>query len=86
MAFVQRIRTVLPRHHLLVDIDDGYCDPEVACHVVSLLENVGASAVVIEDQKRPRKCGHFEGKELLALSEFQQNCTFDSNGCSEKSV
>src|SRR2546423_228903 len=24
--FVHRVRTVLPNHHLLVDIDDGYCD------------------------------------------------------------
>src|SRR3990167_8196533 len=30
VAFVQRIRTVLPMHNLLVDIDDGYCDPEGA--------------------------------------------------------
>ena len=72
VAFVQRLRTILPGHHLLVDIDDGYCDPEVACHVVSLLENVGASAVVLEDQKRPRKCGHFEGKELMDPDQFQQ--------------
>ncbi|MDQ3120498.1 MAG: isocitrate lyase/phosphoenolpyruvate mutase family protein, partial [Verrucomicrobiota bacterium] len=38
VSYVQRIRTVLPTHHLLVDIDDGYTDPEVACHVVSVLE------------------------------------------------
>src|SRR3972149_11695826 len=72
VSFVQRIRTVLPEHHLLVDIDDGYCDPEVACHVVSLLESVGASAVIIEDQKRPRKCGHFDGKQLMDTDEFVQ--------------
>jgi 2-methylisocitrate lyase-like PEP mutase family enzyme len=46
--YVQRLRTVLPFHHLLVDIDDGYCDPEVACHVVSVLEAAGASGVVLE--------------------------------------
>lgn len=70
VAFVERLRTVLPRHHLLVDIDDGYCDVEVACHVTSLLERAGASAVVLEDQRRPRRCGHFEGKQLLELDEF----------------
>lgn len=68
--FVQRLRTILPRHHLLVDIDDGYCDIEVACHVTSLLERGGASGVVLEDQRRPRRCGHFDGKQLLALDEF----------------
>lgn len=68
--YVQRIRTVLPEHHLLVDIDDGYCDTEVACHVVSLLEASGASGVVLEDQKRPRRCGHFEGKQLMELDDY----------------
>lgn len=68
--YVQRIRTVLPQHHLLVDIDDGYCDPEVACHVVSILEASGASGVVLEDQKRPRRCGHFEGKQIMDLGEY----------------
>jgi len=68
--YVQRIRTVLPQHHILVDIDDGYCDPEVACHVVSILEASGASGVVLEDQKRPRRCGHFEGKQIMDLEEY----------------
>jgi 2-methylisocitrate lyase-like PEP mutase family enzyme len=70
VALVQRIRTVLPAHHILVDIDDGYCDTEVACHVVSLLETSGASGVVLEDQKRPRRCGHFEGKQIMELDAY----------------
>lgn len=70
VSYVQRIRTILPSHHLLVDIDDGYSDPEVACHVVALLEACGASGVVLEDQKRPRRCGHFEGKQILELDEY----------------
>jgi 2-methylisocitrate lyase-like PEP mutase family enzyme len=70
VAYVQRIRTVLPEHHLLVDIDDGYCDAEVACHVTRLLEASGASGVVLEDQKRPRRCGHFEGKQIMDLDEY----------------
>ncbi len=70
VQFVQRVRTVLPEHHLLVDIDDGYGDPEVAAHVVALLENVGASAVVLEDQQRPRRCGHFDGKQIMELPAY----------------
>lgn len=70
VSYVQRIRTVLPQHHLLVDIDDGYTDPEVACHVVSVLEAAGASGVVLEDQKRPRRCGHFDGKQIMELDEY----------------
>ena len=70
LAFVQRVRAVLPHHYLLVDIDDGYVDTELACHVVSLLESARASGVIIEDQKRPRRCGHFDGKQLMELNEF----------------
>lgn len=70
LDLVERLRCILPHHHLLVDIDDGYCDVEVACHVVSRLERAGASAIVLEDQKRPRRCGHFGGKQLLELDEY----------------
>lgn len=68
--FVQRLRLAFPRHHLLVDIDDGYVDPEVACHVVEHLERIGASGVILEDQKRPRRCGHVDGKQILPLDEY----------------
>lgn len=70
VAFVQRLRGAFPHHHLLVDIDDGYVDPEVACHVVEGLERIGASGVILEDQKRPRRCGHADGKQVLPLQEY----------------
>lgn len=68
--FVERVRAILPRHQLLVDIDDGYGDPEIAAHVASRMESAGASGIVLEDQKRPRKCGHMDGKQLLELDEY----------------
>ncbi len=68
--FVQRLRLIFPAHHLLVDIDDGYVDPEVAAHVVANLERIGASGVIIEDQQRPRRCGHVDGKRILPLPEY----------------
>jgi 2-methylisocitrate lyase-like PEP mutase family enzyme len=70
VGFVQRLRLAFPSHHLLVDIDDGYVDSEVACHVVRHLEAIGASGVILEDQKRPRRCGHAEGKQILPLDEY----------------
>ncbi|MYR62559.1 carboxyvinyl-carboxyphosphonate phosphorylmutase, partial [Streptomyces sp. SID625] len=70
VAFVQRLRGAFPAHHLLVDIDDGYVDAEVACHVVEGLERIGASGVILEDQKRPRRCGHADGKQVLPLDEY----------------
>ncbi|MFF3750949.1 oxaloacetate decarboxylase [Streptomyces sp. NPDC002018] len=70
VAFVERLRLAFPTHHLLVDIDDGYMDHEVACHVVQRLERAGASGVILEDQKRPRRCGHADGKLILPLEEY----------------
>ena len=70
VAFAERLRLAFPAHHLLVDIDDGYADPEVACHVVQRLERAGASGVVLEDQQRPRRCGHADGKRILPLDEY----------------
>jgi 2-methylisocitrate lyase-like PEP mutase family enzyme len=70
VAFAERLRLAFPSHHMLVDIDDGYVDPEVACHVVQRLERAGASGVILEDQKRPRRCGHADGKLVLPLEEY----------------
>ncbi len=70
VAFVERLRLAFPSQHLLVDIDDGYVDPEVACHVVQRLDRIGASGVILEDQKRPRRCGHADGKQVLPLEEY----------------
>lgn len=75
VAFVQRLRSVLPTHSLVVDIDDGFGDVEVACHIVSLLEAAGADGVVLEDQARPRRCGHLSGKRLLPLAEAVEKLT-----------
>ncbi len=70
LDFVRRVLAVVPSHHLLVDIDDGYCDTSVACHVAKSLEHIGASGVVLEDQARPRRCGHLDGKQILPLEEY----------------
>lgn len=70
VAFVHRLRSGLPRHRLLVDIDDGFCDPAVAVHTVQALAAAGAAGVVLEDQMRPRRCGHFDGKCLMPISDY----------------
>ncbi|MFI8003306.1 oxaloacetate decarboxylase [Streptomyces sp. NPDC086010] len=82
IGFVGRLRHAFPSHHLLVDIDDGYVDPEVACHVVRSLERIGASGVIIEDQKRPRRCGHADGKTVLPLDEYLEklNLVLENRG------
>ena len=57
VGFVHRLRLTFPQRHLLVDMDDGYGDPVVACHVVAQLERSGASGVILEDRKRPHGWG-----------------------------
>ncbi len=72
LSFVQRLRTMLPRKHIMVDLDDGYGDVEVACHVTRILESTGVAGIILEDQKRPKKCGHLDGKQILGLDQFIQ--------------
>ena len=68
--FVQRVRKVAPSSEILVDIDDGFGDSKVACHVAQALEDTGAFGIVLEDQPRPRKCGHLGGKQVLPMDEY----------------
>jgi len=68
--FATKIRHAMPSTHVLVDIDDGFGDEIVASNTIRILELNGLSAVMIEDQKRPRRCGHFEGKEILPVNEY----------------
>jgi 2-methylisocitrate lyase-like PEP mutase family enzyme len=67
-----RIRQILPDHKLLVDIDDGYVDTAVACHVTQQLEMMGAAMIMLEDQARPRRCGHYDGKVILPLEQYME--------------
>jgi len=68
--FSTKIRHVIPSTHILVDVDDGFGDEVVAANTIRVLESNGLSAVMMEDQKRPRRCGHFEGKEILPIDEY----------------
>lgn len=68
--FAVRVRHVSPDTHLLVDVDDGFGEEVISANIVDLLEEAGVSAVMIEDQKRPRRCGHFEGKQVLPVARF----------------
>jgi 2-methylisocitrate lyase-like PEP mutase family enzyme len=70
-----KIRHAIPNTHILVDVDDGFGDQVVAANTIRVLESNGLSAVMMEDQKRPRRCGHFEGKEILPVDEYLTKLT-----------
>ncbi|MCW8399470.1 isocitrate lyase/PEP mutase family protein [Legionella sp. PATHC038] len=70
LNFVSRLRNVLPGTHLLVDIDDGFVDIHNAKMITACLRDAGASGIVLEDQARPRCCGHYNGKNLLQTENY----------------
>jgi 2-methylisocitrate lyase-like PEP mutase family enzyme len=55
---------------LIVDADTGFGNAVNVTHAVRMLERAGASAIQLEDQASPKRCGHFEGKELVPVSEM----------------
>jgi 2-methylisocitrate lyase-like PEP mutase family enzyme len=55
---------------LIVDADTGFGNAVNVAHAVKMLEQAGASAVQLEDQSTPKRCGHFEGKELISAEEM----------------
>lgn len=55
---------------LIVDADTGFGNPVNVIHAVRMLERAGASAIQLEDQASPKRCGHFEGKELVPVEDM----------------
>ena len=69
VATVTAIRGVceLP---LIVDADTGFGSAVNVYRSVQCLESAGASAIQLEDQVFPKKCGHFDGKEVVPVREM----------------
>ncbi|MBS7669039.1 isocitrate lyase/PEP mutase family protein [Croceicoccus gelatinilyticus] len=55
---------------LVVDADTGYGNSVSCYHAVRRLERAGASVIQLEDQVFPKRCGHFEGKEVVPAHEM----------------
>jgi 2,3-dimethylmalate lyase len=51
---------------VFVDGDDGYGDVKNVVHTVQAYERMGVSAILIEDQQWPKRCGHLAGKKVVA--------------------
>lgn len=57
---------------VLADADTGFGNPINVTRTVRALERAGAAGVQIEDQIFPKKCGHFNGKDVVPLAEMVQ--------------
>lgn len=55
---------------LIVDADTGFGNALNVARTVRELERVGASAIQIEDQDFPKRCGHLDGKALIPADEM----------------
>jgi 2-methylisocitrate lyase-like PEP mutase family enzyme len=55
---------------ILADADTGFGNAINARRTVKLLERAGANAIMLEDQTYPKRCGHFEGKDVISKQEM----------------
>ncbi len=55
---------------VIADGDTGYGNPLNVMRTVTEYENVGVSAIQVEDQVSPKKCGHMEGKQVIPAEEM----------------
>jgi 2-methylisocitrate lyase-like PEP mutase family enzyme len=55
---------------LIVDADTGFGNALNTYHAVRTLERAGADCIQLEDQVSPKRCGHFNGKEVIGTEEM----------------
>lgn len=64
---LMRERVELP---LSVDIDTGFGNALNVQRTVRVFERAGASALQMEDQVMPKRCGHMAGKQVIGTDEM----------------
>lgn len=69
---VERVRVIVASAApvpLIADGDNGHGGPLNAARLTRAYEQAGAACIQIEDQVFPKRCGHMEGKEVIAIEE-----------------
>ena len=66
------VRRMAGRVHIPVvaDGDTGHGDLHNVVHTVREFERAGAAGILLEDQVAPKRCGHFQGKQVIPVSEM----------------
>ncbi|SEN51010.1 isocitrate lyase/PEP mutase family protein [Nitrosomonas marina] len=54
---------------LIADMDTGYGNPLNVIRTVEEIVLTDVAGIILEDQVWPKKCGHFEGKQLISTDE-----------------
>src|SRR5436305_5856635 len=55
---------------VVADGDTGHGDLHNVLRTVGEFEQAGAAGILLEDQVTPKRCGHFEGKQLIPAAEM----------------
>jgi len=64
----------------IIDIDTGFGEPMSAARTVRLMEEAGICGCHIEDQVMPKRCGHLDGKEIVATKTMIQRLRAAADG------
>jgi 2-methylisocitrate lyase-like PEP mutase family enzyme len=55
---------------VVADGDTGHGDLHNVVRTVREFERAGAAGILLEDQVTPKRCGHFEGKQVIPIEEM----------------
>ncbi|MFH0351116.1 MAG: oxaloacetate decarboxylase [Chromatiales bacterium] len=55
---------------VIADGDTGHGDLHNVMRCISEFETAGAAGIILEDQVFPKRCGHFEGKQVIPAAEM----------------
>jgi 2-methylisocitrate lyase-like PEP mutase family enzyme len=69
MAEATRAVTRVSDAPVIVDADTGYGNAVNVMRTVRDFQDAGAAGVFLEDQVWPKKCGHFQGKQVIPTKE-----------------
>jgi 2-methylisocitrate lyase-like PEP mutase family enzyme len=70
MADAVRRMSQCVRIPVVADGDTGHGDVQNVVRTVREFEQAGAAGILLEDQVTPKRCGHFEGKQLISSDEM----------------
>jgi len=69
-SVTRNIRERCPALPLIVDADTGFGNALNVMQTVRVLERAGATAIQLEDQAMPKRCGHLDGKTVIGAAEM----------------
>ncbi len=69
---LEAIRHIVDAVHIpvIADADTGYGNAVNVARTTRAFEDAGVAALQLEDQASPKKCGHFNGKEVISAEEM----------------